>query len=148
MLLCEQEGQGRSRHRVCGWRVGECWKLVSIMRENTETIDRYVTTGHVGVSLQFDLHVPLLLVGFMLVNLLCCCWDTGFGRVLVILAIFALRKPAVEVTAGETTRVGMHILIFILQLSCQKVLPGSEFMSWIRSSLLCFVGGQSLLPPP
>ena len=28
------------------------WKLVSIMRENTETIDRYVTTGHAGVSLK------------------------------------------------------------------------------------------------
>ena len=27
MLLCEQEGQGRSRHRVWGWRVGECWGL-------------------------------------------------------------------------------------------------------------------------
>ena len=24
---------------------------MSIMRENTETIDRYVTTGHAGVSL-------------------------------------------------------------------------------------------------
>ena len=80
------------------------------MSENTETIDRYVTTGHAGVSLekhmvvmvkimkccvsfveasmvftaylQFDLHALLLLVvGFMLVNLLCCCWGTGFGRV-------------------------------------------------------------------
>ena len=31
--------------------------------------------------LQFDLHALLLLVvGFMLVNLLCCCWGTGFGR--------------------------------------------------------------------
>ena len=25
---------------------------MSIMRENTETIDRYVTTGHAGVSLK------------------------------------------------------------------------------------------------
>ena len=34
----------------------------------------------------------------------------NYIKTLLILAMFALRKPAVEVTAGETTRVGMHIL--------------------------------------
>ena len=34
-----------------------------------------------------------------------------FNKTLFILAIFALRKPAVDVTAGETTRVGIHILM-------------------------------------
>ena len=34
-----------------------------------------------GTHLQFDLHMLLLFAGFMLVNLLCCCWETGFGRV-------------------------------------------------------------------
>jgi hypothetical protein len=111
--------------------VGECWKLISIFFYNTYTIDRYVTTGHAGVSLQFDLHEVLLLVVvcFMLVNLLCCCWGTGFARVLLILAMFALRKPAVELTAGETTRVGMHILNVILQLSCLKRRTGFKFTS-------------------
>ena len=28
---------------------------MSITRENTETIDRYVTTGHVGVSLEKEM---------------------------------------------------------------------------------------------
>ena len=139
--------------------------------------------------------------------------------------MFALRKPAVEVTAGETTRVGMHILrsvsiigkpsnnyfhiksinwgreaavlllmevqshcffnslpkvvssnflwlypfvqhcpacaplnfykfssknhlSIILQLSCQKVTSLFRDYVLILSSLLCFLGGQSLLPPP
>ena len=39
-------------------------------------------------------------------------------------------------------------LNIILELSCQKLLPDFEFTSWFLSSLLCFVGGQSLLPPP
>ena len=39
-------------------------------------------------------------------------------------------------------------LNIILELSCQKLLPDFEFTSWFLSSLLCFVGGQTLLPHP
>jgi len=82
-----------------------------------ERMEMYVTTGQAGVSLLFTPKLGLVLV-LKEAKLRVCgrLWPTGEGLTLLIREMFALRKPAVEETVGQTTRVGIHIVLSLWSL--------------------------------